>query len=53
LLIITQANKPTAARPPSMTAGGIGAAVMVSQFLQAYWGEGEFNWSMQHPITYH
>jgi hypothetical protein len=31
-----QVNKPTAAMPPSMIAGGIGAAVMVSQERQAY-----------------
>jgi len=30
LLTITQANRPTAAMPPSITAGGIGAAVTVS-----------------------
>ena len=37
-LIMIQVNKPTAAMPPSITAGGIGAAVMVSHLRQAYCG---------------
>ena len=36
--MITQTYKPTAARPPSITAGGIGAADTVSQARQAYCG---------------
>jgi len=38
LLTITQVSNPGAAMPPSMTAAGIGVAVMVSQDLQAYCG---------------
>jgi hypothetical protein len=36
--MITQARRPVAAMPPSITAGGIGAAVTVSQARQAYCG---------------
>lgn len=36
LLAGTQASRPGAARPPSATAGGIGAPVTVSQARQAY-----------------
>jgi hypothetical protein len=36
--MITQTYKPTAAMPPSITAGGIGAAETVSQARQAYCG---------------
>ena len=38
LPMTTQTYKPTAAMPPSTTAGGIGAAVTVSQWRQAYCG---------------
>jgi hypothetical protein len=38
LLTATQANRPGAAMPPSMIAGGTTAAVTVSQARQAYCG---------------